>query len=916
MIKDNINKILLIIIILFVIVNCNNKLINKKFFIAKNGVIDLTFCDIENDGVVKLDGEWEFYWEKLLTPDDFNKDIKPLYTGYVLVPKPWSNFKINNRKIPFFGYGTYRLKILLNKTNSTLALRITNIFSSYKLWIDNKLYIKSGIPGKTRNATKPKDIPRIVFFNVDKEEFYITIQAANFHDNPGGICFPIIFGEAHTVQNEKMKRENFDIFLFGSILIVSFFHFGLFILRKKDKSLLFFTIFCFVIAVRGIFTGEHVLLNYFSFLNYELQKKVEFFTLSFGVISFIMFLFTQYPSEVSKYILAFFIISSFLYSLLIIFTPLRVYCNFLMYFQFVIILACIYTIFVLVVAAFKKREGAVLFVLGFFILFISIVIEILQDRLKIKVGYYIPFGMLIFIITQAFILAKKFSMAFTKVENYSLELEEKVKERTLQLEKVNEEKTDLFINIAHETKTPLTLINNYLGAYINKHGLTNELKIIKKNFERLLKNMIDYFDLEKIIKGKIIYEHNDIVNFSDFLINKIIIFSEFAKTKNIKIYSNIASNLFIKINENAIDRIINNLIENAIKFTNDNGEVYIDLYEKNNFIYFSVEDTGIGLTDEEIAHICEPYYQTISNKKNVEGLGMGLNIVKKIVDSINGEILIESKINEGTAFIIKFLKYYPVDKVKIKENININIDDNSKVHKIFENVEYKKGRYNIFIVEDNLDLLSFLVDNMKSYFNIFYAINGKDALKKIEKIPKINLIISDIMMNEMDGYEFYDNLIMNKKYKRIPFIFLTARTFSKEKIDALKKGAIDFIYKPFLIEELIAKINSILKIQDALKKENLLKISNKLYSILDMTEDIKIKKNIKGASESKRVESYYKYGISKRETQIISLLRLGLEHKEIADRLNISIYTVRTYIRRIYEKCNVNNKVGLLNLFK
>lgn len=268
--------------------------------------------------------------------------------------------------------------------------------------------------------------------------------------------------------------------------------------------------------------------------------------------------------------------------------------------------------------------------------------------------------------------------------------------------------------------------------------------------------------------------------------------------------------------------------------------------------------------------------------------------------------------NEGTEFKIIFNKYEIKEEEKVIKELKTEKKDNEAI--TISKEIYKEGRYNILIVEDNLEMILYLKESMEDKYNVFYATDGKKALDKITNIPKPNIIISDIMMEYMDGYEFFEELNKNKKFKNIPFIYLTAKTSKDERIKGLRKGAIDYISKPFLIEELLAKIDSIIGIQEALKEENLLKLSDKYYKILKKIE--KGKKAEKTNNEDSINRLYHEYGISKREIEVISLLKIGLEHKEIADKLNISIYTVRTYISRIYEKSKVNSKIDLLRIFR
>ena len=411
-------------------------------------------------------------------------------------------------------------------------------------------------------------------------------------------------------------------------------------------------------------------------------------------------------------------------------------------------------------------------------------------------------------------LAVSFNNMADTIMNYSQTIEDKIRERTLQLVDLNKQKTNFFINLAHETKTPLTLISNYLEKDINKRGISYELGIVKNNIDKLKRDMINFLDMEKLERGQIFYNHNQILNLSDMTSMKADIFIEIAKKKNVKITKDIEKDIYIKIDPFAMDRILNNLIDNAIKYNKSEGYVHLKLKRynsKGNKVELEVQDTGIGIDNEHIKHIFEPYHQVSHRKRNIQGIGMGLNIVKKIIDAINCNIEVKSELLKGTKFKIDFNEYILRENDNVKKEINLSKPIDRRTEVKLEDVNYSEDKYNLLIVDDNIEMIGCLQESMRELYNFFYALNGREAFNMLEYIPKPHIIISDIMMDAMDGYEFYENISIDERYNDIPFIFLTAKTSDEEKLMGLKKGAIDYIYKPFLIEELIAKVNSILK---------------------------------------------------------------------------------------------------------
>lgn len=486
-------------------------------------------------------------------------------------------------------------------------------------------------------------------------------------------------------------------------------------------------------------------------------------------------------------------------------------------------------------------------------------------------------------------------------------------EHYLEIDNINKQKINLFINLAHETKTPLTLINNYLDKYIKKKGITEELSIIKENLDKMTNDMIDYLDIEKLERSQNLYDHDNIINLSRTIKIKSLLFKEIAKKKEIKIKLNIPDNIYIRIDPNAIDRILNNLFDNAIKYNKENGLMNIRLITLKDKVEFIIEDTGIGIDEEEIKYIFDPFYQSSKIKKNIQGIGMGLAIIKKITDEINAKVEVSSRINKGTIFKILFDSYKLIEGDKINEEIKYSQIKSSKRKQILEKTKYLAARNNIFVVEDNTELLLFMQNNMKEKYNFYYALNGKEALIALKVIPKPDIIISDIMMNEMDGYTFLEHINNSEEFKSVPFIFLTAKSFEEDRLRGLKNGAIDFISKPFSIEILLTKIESIIKNQE-LRNEMVLK---------NIGEEINDYLNINSKTRGIGIERinfdligklHSEFCLTKKELEIINQLKKGFKYKEIGKNLDISINTVRTHIKRIFEKCRVRSTRELLNL--
>lgn len=394
-----------------------------------------------------------------------------------------------------------------------------------------------------------------------------------------------------------------------------------------------------------------------------------------------------------------------------------------------------------------------------------------------------------------------------------------------------EEKNFYFMNLAHEIKTPMTLIRNYLDLYIKKVGLTDELNVINLNINKIEKDMINILDCHKLEEGKVIYNHKQISNFSDVLHSREELYIKAAIKKQITLTYNVKENVYIAADPLALDRIVTNLIDNAIKYTPAGGKIEIKLdIAKGHKIELSVKDTGVGIPKKAQRKIFSPYTQILNSEGGADGVGLGLFITYGIVKELKGSISISSNMagnllggaSSGTCFTVKLHQL-------ADNQINQAITDSKLTntiagfYPIFKNSELilpkpVSDRFNIIVLEDNIDLRYYLATSMKDTYNVYLASNGKEGITLLEEMKKPDLIISDIMMPELDGYDFLKYVSSNEDFKDIPFIFLSAVSDNDNKVKAFLSGAVDFVAKPFSIELLKARINALLNYQQ-IKKE-------------------------------------------------------------------------------------------------
>lgn len=460
-----------------------------------------------------------------------------------------------------------------------------------------------------------------------------------------------------------------------------------------------------------------------------------------------------------------------------------------------------------------------------------------------------------------------------------------------ELQKDKDDREKLFTNIVHDLKTPLTIIHNDLDDYVEKNKNSNSAIKLKTSILKMEQNILSILNMYKSeIKNKRI-EKNFITDLSHSTLDICDQFLPYSISKKIKIKTDIEQNLYSKIHDKSYHDILNNLLNNALKLSFPDSEVLVSLRLKNKYITLEVK-----------------YIATHDQSSDFD-----LNLAKNICSKYNLKMDINNRTKNNTAFTVLL----PSNNNKTNEEKSVN---NFKpiVSSISEEesaLEFHKDLKTILIVEDNNDIRNLLTKNFKNKFNIITGRNGAEGLEKFYSIQSVDLILTDIVMPEMNGIDFIKEIKNNDQNKSIPVIFLTAKQQSDVILDYISLGAIDYIIKPFSIKELLVKVESILNLMDYKQSQVINSIGSQIKNyIYDDMERIKQFNNSK--DEMKYTNRKFKdYLITNKEQSIITEISLGKSYKEIAYSLNISINTVNSHIHRIYKKCKVNNSASLLKIF-
>jgi len=441
----------------------------------------------------------------------------------------------------------------------------------------------------------------------------------------------------------------------------------------------------------------------------------------------------------------------------------------------------------------------------------------------------------VLIILTGLYAIRRFELNRTRLKNILKMREyESIKQKEL-----DETKSRFFANLSHEFRTPLMLIKGPLEQLMNDESSGKNIdryKLILRNTENLQSLIDQLLELTQLEAAAIPIKAKK-ENLSKHLRGLAYTFKSFADEKNINLtFKDDADSLIAWVDSDKLEKIINNLLSNAFKFTPKDGSVTINILKKvvneKEYAEIKISDTGIGIPKQKLDKIFDRFYQVDDSiQRAYGGSGIGLALVKELVDLHKWNITVTSEVNKGTEFTLTIPLWdnYLDENQKIKsdfenqssitlEKSNLLEENEIQESDEVEEAQLTDSKPSILIVEDSSDVRLYLMDLLKPDYTIYEAANGKEGIDTAkEKMP--DLIISDVMMPEMDGMEFCSKIKSDFLTSHIPVIMLTAKASGESKIEGLETGADDYLIKPFNSKELFARIKNLLEQRKLLREK-------------------------------------------------------------------------------------------------
>jgi len=797
------------------------RIFDSNTFAANNGILSLQHWDRQDE--LELDGEWDFYPEELIVPN-LDEDVFDRYKTKrqsIPVPAAWNRYK--SEKAAPYGTGTYRLLIHVPE-DDLYGVKLNTIRNANKVYINGQELGSAGVPSQRAEEYRFDYKKYVVLGNSKNKQIELVILVANYNYAVGGIVSSIDFGLADQILTKQGRAKFTEAFLISGYLLFSFIYFTAYVQHKRRfRYELYFSLFCLAQALHISTINERWIYLLFPELGPSSQLEIQAISLTLFVLFFLLFVYHFFNITASRRIVA--ALSAVLgIQALAVFTlsmtiDLMVNVSFTLM-QLIIsgttAIGYVY-IFIMLLKAYRQKtdeSNYVLIVVYSFALYGILLLIVLLFEVDIEIPSFLLF--LIMVMSLALLLSHRSQQAYNKVEEMSNEL--------LEFDRMKDE---FLVKTSHELGTPLHGIMNLSQSLLE--GVEGPLRrkqqesaILIHSVSRRLAGLVkDLSFISKIKRGEVSFTAKPIdIRMVEEVLAEIAYVMP--PSPSVQIINKIPANLpLVYTDEQKLKQVFFNLIYNAIKFTKQ-GTIAISAQIVEEQAHISVEDTGPGIAAEHHDLIFTTFYQVESSRARAsEGLGLGLSITKKIVESAGGRIWVTSEIGKGSCFTFtvplatneQLMGHKEISSFVANEQVASaqGIDREMKQSQPALSTRMKGSKpYTLLVVDDEPANLKALINMLHSlHYSVIAVGSGQEALDIIES-EQVDLLVLDLMMPHMTGYEVCQTIRQKLDLVDLPIIILTAAGQLSDLVISFQLGANDYLQKPVNLKELEMRIESLL----------------------------------------------------------------------------------------------------------
>lgn len=777
---------------------------------AENGVLDLRGVDFTDD-VLKLDGEWLFYPWDLIEPDQVRAEQE-----IITLPGNWRDTLVQfaEDKNPEFLYGTYRLKILLDREDQTepFALYSQNIRSAAHVFINGESVIQHGTIATSERQYTPDIHPFTLQIDRNSTEIDLIIQVADkAKSRISGIKQPLEFGYLTAMTRSQTASSVAQILSASILLLHFFFAIIIFIGFSRRIELLYLAVVFGASGLSILLDDNRILLVLFPTMSYHFMSVLFYLSYVTSVVFLMLFFKRLLGEQVEN--------NLFLsYATKVFFAIYLVYVIFLLFdvnlftrnlFAILMLVVPVLIALSLFLIVWNGMSGAIYLLFGMIAIANNIGWASLKTNNVLILPYY-PFDIIIAVLCFAVFWFKQ----FFNVTERSMALADR-------LQRINDQKDEFLANTSHELRNPLHGIMNISQTVYETEPTMSEEN--RRNMETLITvskrmshTLNDLFDVQRLKEDGIQLNLKD-VDLSAVTTSAVDMLRFMTKGKQISFTIKIHEHFpYVLADENRLFQIIFNLIHNAVKFT-EQGMITISAEMDGEMAVIDVHDTGIGMDEETLKLIFQPYEQADGSMTSMgSGLGLGLSISDQLVKLHGGTLTAQSVVAKGSTFTFTL----PLGKEGA-----VGIIQNSAIHKPFikrvgTNAKTSiENELRILVVDDDPLNVSIVEQILQANeFDIVTCTSAAEALKLLEK-GKWDLVLSDVMMPRMSGYELTEKIRERYTIAELPILLLTARSQMEDIQTGFHYGANDYIVKPVDKVELVTRVKALTDLRKSLTEQ-------------------------------------------------------------------------------------------------
>lgn len=788
-------------------------------------MINLSDKSWGNGEIHTLAGNWDFYWGEFIASDTTSKQNgSPEDRATTMsVPGAWNAKKSTKDPFPPMGYASYRVTILVPESFTHLYLYMPDMASAYQLWSNGKQVGGNGSIGTSKSMETPAYLPKVMDVFPENGVIDLVIQTSNFHYQWGGIWYEPLITDDSGVFSIR-EKPLISATIFSSLLIgAAFFSMALFLSRRQDKKVLFFSLLSFNIGIRRLLTDERA-LYLFDWFDWSSLQAIENICVYLILPLFLYYFAACFPHEIKKYVPRLGALVAAPFCLAAMISEVHIYTRFNIPFQVTLVVLIPYVTYTYIQVYQAKRSGAKMFGFSLLIFALAVINDVLNYNYLIDTPNMIHFGALAFVFFQLALLIRRYLINFKTIETISAELTK----RNQELVRLDEFKDEFLATTSHELRTPLHGIAGL--AQLLRQEADNQstsqrhkIDLIESTTKRLGTLVNDMLDFSSIKHGKLTLNTGSL-HLTPLVESVIQTLRPLLKGKDVELSSHIdADACYVTADEHRLQQILFNLIGNAIKFT-EHGSIRLTAERINTHVRITIQDTGMGIPADQVDLLFQPFEQYLKKgRKSNTGSGLGLSITHQLVKLHRGELNIRSEEDKGTH--VEFT--LPVAEAGQSRNsftVQQEEDYEREVAPVSPEPVSNAVDVQTFSVPENKSALVYYADDeevncelvrsqlRKAGYQIMTFINGASLLRQLERQTP-DLILLDLLMPGINGLETCKQIRNQFNQYQVPVMMLTARYQISDIVEALGAGANDYLIKPYHEKELLARVYSQLSVK-------------------------------------------------------------------------------------------------------